>query len=602
MPLLFIHFSILHALIYINLYNRIVSLLSLENLEKRKYECLFAIFIISLILRITNDVHIPFHYDPGKNLVFAQAAVDSFPFFPQYNSYFNLGEYYEYQVLFPYLVALIHIATGISVVTSAKWLIILIGALLPVSIYYLCIEIKSDILVALIASFLIAISRLQLIAYMNYYPQILATTVMPIAFIFLIRAMKTKRIYALVPVCIISTVIFLASYLTFFVYCTILFTSLVVYYMCKKEHFSLQALVTIPLGAGALLSFYSFPILSRHGISNTMNTFILTIFRDYHVTFTNRPWSIGRYLEHSITTYFILVVAIGALLLLYKERQTVSGKSVSSYLNYPSIMLISWAGISAILLMSSKIRPILWVDRYLQFLDIAIIILGSFLVSFVLRHFDTVRIKGLSIWHPLIIVLLVLFISTLSTEHSFAYWGTEEDFKMLEYMQQNTPESSLIVAGGGVPSFWVSAISKRPVLGGASSQMIGERNDFNWASDTILNSPDIDHKMELIRQYGVNYIYLQVYPQKIKMWIQPLNMKGLIPFNNEMYFTIDKRMRLPDGGEVVLLKVNEATPRKTNVPYINWPLTYLSYAISILILVCMVIYYKKESTKDIIEV
>ena len=75
---------------------------------KKEHLILLVIFIVAIAIRFHADPNMPFHYDPGKNIVYARAAIQSFPLVPQYNPYFNLGEYYEYQVLFPYAVACIY--------------------------------------------------------------------------------------------------------------------------------------------------------------------------------------------------------------------------------------------------------------------------------------------------------------------------------------------------------------------------------------------------------------------------------------------------------------------------------------------------------------
>jgi len=83
---------------------------------KKEHLILLAIFILAIFIRFHADPNMPFHYDPGKNIVYANAAIQSFPLIPQYNPFFNLGEYYEYQVLFPYTVAFIYKITSLSLI------------------------------------------------------------------------------------------------------------------------------------------------------------------------------------------------------------------------------------------------------------------------------------------------------------------------------------------------------------------------------------------------------------------------------------------------------------------------------------------------------
>ena len=151
---------------------------------KKEHLILLVIFILAIFIRFHADPNMPFHYDPGKNIVYARAAIQSFPLVPQYNPYFNLGEYYEYQVLFPYTVAFLFTLSGLSLVEITKWLVIIIGAALCLTVYYLSLEIFNNKTSALLSAFLIAVSKIQLLAYMNYYPQIMAMTLMPLSFVF----------------------------------------------------------------------------------------------------------------------------------------------------------------------------------------------------------------------------------------------------------------------------------------------------------------------------------------------------------------------------------------------------------------------------------
>ena len=159
-----------------------------KNIKKdRSRIALITIFIIAILIRIYNDPSMPFHYDPGKSIVYSRAILDSFPLFPQYNQYFNLGEYYEYQSLFPYIVALLYKITGLSLVTLTSISAIIIGSFLVITVYMLSKEIFDNTHIALISAGLIAISKIQLFSYMNYYPQILAMKHLPLAFISIIR-------------------------------------------------------------------------------------------------------------------------------------------------------------------------------------------------------------------------------------------------------------------------------------------------------------------------------------------------------------------------------------------------------------------------------
>jgi hypothetical protein len=108
---------------------------------KKEYLILLAIFLLAIFIRVQIDPNIPYHWDPGKNIVYARAALQWLPLVPQYNPYFNLGEYYEYQVLFPYTVAFLYKISGISLVEITKWLAIISGAALSLTVYSLSLEI-----------------------------------------------------------------------------------------------------------------------------------------------------------------------------------------------------------------------------------------------------------------------------------------------------------------------------------------------------------------------------------------------------------------------------------------------------------------------------
>lgn len=205
----------------------------MKRIKKESYLLVF-IFIMAILTRVYNDPMSPFHYDPGKNIVYSRAILDTFPLFPQYNSYFNLGEYYEYQVLFPYIVALLNKLTGLSLVYLTSTSIIIIGSFLPITVFILSKETFNNVPIALISSGLIAISKIQLFSYMNYYPQILALTILPLTFVSIIRYTKTSKNKYIIYASILSAAIILSSYLVGMVYLSILTLSLVIYSIMKK--------------------------------------------------------------------------------------------------------------------------------------------------------------------------------------------------------------------------------------------------------------------------------------------------------------------------------------------------------------------------------
>ena len=107
----------------------------------------------------------------------------------------------------------------------------------------------------------------------------------------------------------------------------------------------------------------------------------------------------------------------------------------------------------------------------------------------------------------LIIILIYPLYGAMNVNYVFGRWGYASDMMMLEYMK-NLPPDSLVVAPPGIHSFWVSALSGMKVLGGESSQMMEHRYLGDMDSDVVINSPDIEQKMDIIRTYGIGYIFI----------------------------------------------------------------------------------------------
>jgi hypothetical protein len=137
------------------------------------------------------------------------------------------------------------------------------------------------------------------------------------------------------------------------------------------------------------------------------------------------------------------------------------------------------------------------------------------------------------------------------------------------------------VAPPSIQSFWFSAIPGVYVLGGESSQMLdaGYRGDGD--SDSIINSPDINRKMELIRKNGVNYIVIPYHESRYLMWNPAIEKNGIDAFNNPAYFEVVKFFN-DDYGSTVLLKVREDLSPKYHVQEINGSVTIAGYLVSIL--------------------
>lgn len=534
---------------------------------KKEHLILLAIFLFAIFVRIQADVNIPYHYDPGKNIVYARAALQSFPLVPQYNPFFNLGEHYEYQVLFPYTVAFLHVLSGISLVEITKWLVILSGAALCLTVYYLSLELSHDTTAALISAFLIAVSQIQTLAYMNYYPQIMAMTLMPLAFVFLIRSVNNKNVRDLALVALLSSLIVLASYIAAFVYFLIVCVSLGIWAI--KEGKVVKSLFIIPALTGALLTFFWLPIVGRYGIMKFFSTAQSALLTPTALPFTNVPWTLESYLSDSGITIVIIIIALIAILLIRKIPW-----------GFENLLLAAWLTVTFVLMESYLIRPILWVDRYAQFLDIAVLLLaGSLFSLFISRRNTLEKMKSPAIGYFLIILFLIVpLYGALHVDTLYGKWGYPSDIEATNYMK-GLPSGSLVVAPGGVHSFWVSALSGVHVLGGESAQMIGSHYLGDSDSNLIINSADINRKMDLIRKYGVNYIVIPYHAPVYLMWNPDLDQAGIDAFNNPTYFKVEKYFS-DSYGSTVLLKVRENLTPRYNTQETDWGITVAGYLIS----------------------
>ncbi|MDD1682935.1 MAG: hypothetical protein LUO98_03770, partial [Methanoregula sp.] len=448
---------------------------------RREHLILLAIFLFAIVIRIQADVNIPYHYDPGKNIVYARAALQSFPLVPQYNPYFNLGEYYEYQVLFPYTVAFLNVLTGISLVEITTWFVILAGAALCLTVYYLSLELFHDTTAALVSAFMVAVSEIQSLAYMNYYPQILAMTLMPLAFVFLIRYSNSRNVRDLVLAALLSSLIVLASYIAGFVFFLIAGVSLVIRGIWK-ERASFNALVLIPLMTGALLTFFWLPIAWRYGTMQIIDTAEYVMYNyTPSSAFTNEPWTLVNHLEHSGITVITIVMGLIAFYLIRQIKW-----------DFGKLLLAVWLTVVFLLMESYLIRPILWVDRYAQFLDIAVLLLTGILFSLFISQLNTrTTMKSPYGGYILLLLLVLPLYGALHTDTIYGKWGYPSDIAALEYMK-DLPEGTLVVAPLSVQSFWVSALSGVHVLGGESAQMLNHRYLGDHDSNIIINSADVN--------------------------------------------------------------------------------------------------------------
>jgi hypothetical protein len=541
---------------------------------------LLGIFLLAVILRLHVDPNIPFHYDPGKNIVYARAALEWFPFVPQYNSFFNLGEYYEYQVLFPYIVSFLHKISGGSLVQITKWLAIISGAALTVTVYYFTNEIFNNKTAALISAFLIAVSEIQLIQFMNYYPQILAMTLMPLALLFLVRYVRSRELKYLVLTTIVSALIVMGSYLVAMVYFVIVLFSLAIWSYFERK--SLKILIIVPLVTALLLTFFWLPIVWRHGLPQIIGTGVTRIFHTTG-TFTNEPWTILTFLEHSWGALIAIGAVICVIILIRKK-----GWEKIQW-DFRKVLLGVWLITTFLLMESYLFNPILWVDRYFPLFDIAVIIGVGGALCMLITYINSIKIGPNYKGYLLLLLLIIPLLSAVFTGISIGRWGYPSDFALLGYMEQNIPSESLVVAPPGIYGFWVSGLSGVRILSGETSQMIGQKYTGTqenyaiigyWESDEIINSPDVHRKMELIRQFGVNYIFIPVHEDVPMVWNPDIDQAGIDAFRNPEYFETEKAYQ-DYFGYSALIKVREDLEPQYHVPEINWAVTIAGYTISL---------------------
>jgi hypothetical protein len=549
------------------------ALFSSSRFPRPEHWILLGIFILAILLRIHVDPNIPFHYDPGKNIVYARAVLDWFPLVPQTNPYFNLGEYYEYQVLFPYLTAFLHEITGASLVQAATGLAIFSGAALTLTVYYFTVELFDNTTAALISAFLIAVSKIQLLQYMNYYPQILAMTLMPLSFLFLIRYIKSHEWKYVISVVVLSSLIVLGSYLVALVYFAILLISLAIWSFFDKR--TLSTLILIPVSTTLLLTFFWLPIVWRHGIQQVIETAVYVIFST-RGAFTNQPWTLTTFLTISYGSVIAIAVVICGFLIVKKIQW-----------DFRKVLLSVWLIVSFLLMASYLFKPILWVDRYFPFFDIAVIICAGGALYIIIKTINAIKTGPKYKGYLVLLVLIIPLWGGIYPGVVFGPWGYPSDFAMLNYMEQDLPPDSLVVAPPGIQGFWVSALSGDRILGGESSQMLGLIYLGDHDSDIIINSADIEQKMRYIRKFGVEYIYLPIHEDFSIVWNPDLEPEGIMLFQNQTYFETQKAYR-DSFGNTVLVKVRDPVQPQYHVLTVNWMVTAIGYLISLASLIGLI--------------
>lgn len=535
---------------------------------RKEHLILLVIFLFAVFVRIQADPSIPYHYDPGKNIVYARAALQSFPLFPQTNPYFNLGEYFEYQALFPYTVAFLSFFTGISLVEVTKWLVILAGAALCLTVYLLSLEVFHDETAALVSAFVIAASKIQLLAYMNYYPQILAMTLMPLGFLFLIRYVRNRNAGDLALAAILSSLIVIASYIAAFVYFLIALISLALWAVRDKR--AAKTIILLPALTMTLMAFFLMPMAWRYGVIYFFGGARWMLFHATDSPFTNVPWTLLDYFSYSGITVVTILMGIVALWLVRKVEW-----------DFGKLLLAVWLTLVFLLMESYLVRPVLWVDRYAQFLDIAVLLVTGTLFSLFISRLNADRSTKVPYGGYILLLILILpFYSAVHVDTIYGKWGYPSDYAAAEYMKGFAP-GTLVAAPPSVQSFWFSALSGVRVLGGESAQILlfpGYRGDGDTGA--IINSPDAEKKMELIRKYGVNYVVIPYHTPEYMMWNPDLNQAGVDAFNNTKYFAVEKFFEDRYGSTVIIRVKEELTPRY-NTPETPLVPTAAGYLVSL---------------------
>jgi hypothetical protein len=128
--------------------------------------------------------------------------------------------------------------------------------------------------------------------------------------------------------------------------------------------------------------------------------------------------------------------------------------------------------------------------------------------------------------------------------------------------------------------------------------MLGEKFDGNSYSDAIINSPNITEKMNLIRKFGVQYIYVTARSSsRFLLWKNEYNIEGLKAFDNPTYFDFVYKKEDSISG-VYIIKVKENLSPKYSIPKIDRSMTILGYGISLVALIIMI---RLVTRLDIIE-
>jgi len=536
-------------------------------------------FLAALTVRLLIDPHMPYHYDVGKNMVYSLAAADAFPLLPQWNPYFNLGEYYEYQVGFPYLVGALHAVTGVSVVTLGQVVILLAGSALTFTMYLLVQELTGRRDAAVIAAFMVAASGMQVYTYINYYPQILATAIFPLALLYLVRYYRDGDITHLLLSGVVCAAVTLTSYIAGMVLVLLIVLAVVVQGLRERSARSWLPL-PVTLAMVALVGApHWLPILGRYGM-DMIQTYLVSSMLGHSFEFFHTYGA-----DLTVEFAFLVSTAVIAIIVLaffiiqtFHRPPGKETKRNGNKLGFPSILTACMVVLPLLLFASIWVHPLLFPGRYLPFMDLGIIVVAATVMALGVEKAS--RRWGRKTF-SLLLLLGLLFIFPFATGWHFASVDIPLNLQSYPEVEELVPEGALVAAPGGVQSAWLSAETGVLMLGGESAKLMGAHFQGWAASDTIMDNTTVEGKMDVIRQYGVNYVYVPLnyyYPGRL---VHSFTMEALEPFDNETCFEVAYFAEDPVDGYVFLFRVREDLTPQYHQPEYDVPLTAASYGLAL---------------------
>lgn len=359
-----------------------------------------------------------------------------------------------------------------------------------------------------------------------------------------------------------------------------------------------------------MIAFYVLPIINRHGVKSFIVGIINTIFTKKDVPFTNAPIDILIPAAFKFIFVILLIICVSLVIYLFNRMSKLEISKLVNNINnisikevkYEYVLLFTWTFVSLILVESYRFRPILWVDRYIELLDIAITIIAGYSIYFILDKIRSSKSLGSNYRLMQTLVLILIFAyptyDIVQHKYGFGYWNTPSDLESLNWVQNNIPSDALFATPSGITSFWISALGGVHVLGGESSQMLGEKFDGNGYGDTIINSPSVSEKMDIIRKFGVQFVYITVrLPINSLLWTNNYNNEGLKAFEDSRYFELVHKKEDKISGAYVF-KVKEVLSPKYNIPKIDKGVTILGYGISLAAIIVMIRLITRKNVEE----